>query len=46
MNFSTLAVRGTPTLILVDANGIIEQYWEGKQDERGEKSVLEVVGQR
>jgi hypothetical protein len=46
LSFNSLAVRGTPTLILADSKGVVEQYWEGRQDERGEKSVLEAVEQK
>lgn len=35
-----LDVRGTPTLLLVDAQGVVRGTWRGKQDLKGEADVL------
>jgi hypothetical protein len=43
MDFSTIKVPGTPTLLLVDNNGKVLNVWVGKQDEKGEKEILEVL---
>jgi thioredoxin-related protein len=42
---SRLKVFGTPALILVDHNGVVEKYWIGKQDEIGENDVIASVQQ-
>jgi thioredoxin-related protein len=43
MDFSTIKVPGTPTLLLVDNDGKVLNVWVGKQDEKGEKEILEVL---
>ena len=43
MDFSSIKVPGTPTLLLVDNNGKVLDVWVGKQDEKGEKDILEVL---
>lgn len=43
VNFSSLQVSGTPTLILVDEKGKVEKTWVGQLDSEGEQSVLETV---
>jgi thioredoxin-related protein len=43
LDFNTIKVPGTPTLMLVDNNGKVLNVWVGKLDEGGEKEVLEVL---
>jgi len=43
VDFSSIKVPGTPTLLLVDNNGKVLDVWVGKQDEKGEKDILEVL---
>jgi thioredoxin-related protein len=43
MDFSTIKVPGTPTLLLVDNDGKVLNVWVGKQDKKGEKEILEVL---
>lgn len=43
LDFSSIKVPGTPTLLLVDNNGKVLDVWVGKQDEKGEKDILEVL---
>jgi hypothetical protein len=34
---------GTPTLLLVDRRGLIQQVWLGQQDTRGEQEIVESI---
>lgn len=43
MDFSSIKVPGTPTILLVDNSGKVLDVWVGKQDEKGEKDILEVL---
>jgi len=43
MDFASIKVPGTPTLLLVDNNGKVLDVWVGKQTEKGEKDILEVL---
>ena len=43
IDFSSIKVPGTPTLLLVDNNGKVLNVWIGKLDEGGEKEVLKVL---
>ena len=43
MDFSSIKVPGTPTLLLVDNSGKVLDVWVGKQDEKGEKDILEAL---
>jgi thioredoxin-related protein len=43
IDFRTIKVPGTPTLLLVDNNGKVLNVWVGKLDEGGEKDVLKVL---
>ncbi len=43
LDFSTIKVPGTPTLLLVDNNGKVLNVWVGKLDEGSEKEVLKVL---
>lgn len=43
IDFSTIKIPGTPTLLLVDNNGKVLNVWVGKLDEGGEKDVLKVL---
>jgi hypothetical protein len=40
-NFQSLQIGGTPTLLLVDSNGIVQKVWLGKLPEAREKEVLD-----
>jgi hypothetical protein len=40
IDFNTIKVPGTPTLLLVDAKGKVLDVWVGKLDASGEKEVL------
>jgi thioredoxin-related protein len=39
-----LKVNGTPTLLLVDGNGVVQNVWAGKLTTGGEKEVLAKLG--
>lgn len=43
ISFSSIKVPATPTVLLVDGTGKVEQVWVGKLDEKGEKQVLAVL---
>jgi len=43
LDFNTIKVPGTPTLMLVDNDGKVLDVWVGKLDESGEKEVLKVL---
>lgn len=45
MNLSAINVEGTPSIILVDSNGRIINFWIGKLSEAGAQQVLEAVRQ-
>jgi len=38
-----LHVSGTPTLILVDGNGMVEKVWVGEQDAAGQQAIFEAI---
>jgi len=40
-NFQSLQIGGTPTLLLVDSNGVVQKVWLGKLPEAKEKEVLD-----
>lgn len=40
LDFATIKVPGTPTLIMVDNKGEVLDIWVGKQDEKGEKKII------
>jgi thiol-disulfide isomerase/thioredoxin len=40
LDFATIKVPGTPTLLLVDNKGEVQKIWVGKQDAKGEKQIL------
>jgi hypothetical protein len=40
-NFQSLQIGGTPTLLLVDSNGIVQKVWLGKLSETKEKEVMD-----
>jgi thioredoxin-related protein len=44
LNYNTLNVTGTPTLILIDSNGRVLDFWVGKLSQEEEQQVLEAVG--
>lgn len=39
-----LNVAGTPTLLLVDNNGVVQNVWIGKLTSDGEREVLAKLG--
>ena len=43
VTLADLKVGGTPTLILTNNTGKVEQYWVGKQDKSGESAILNAV---
>jgi hypothetical protein len=45
-SFETLGVAGTPTLLLVDGNGIVSRVWVGKLSPAGEADVLRQIEER
>lgn len=42
---NSLGVRGTPTLILVDSNGVVVNSWIGKLDSKAEMEVVNSLEQ-
>jgi hypothetical protein len=40
-DFQSLQIGGTPTLLLVDSNGVVQKVWLGKLSEVKEKEVLD-----
>ena len=40
-NFQSLQIGGTPTLLLVNSNGVVQKVWLGKLTEAKEKEVLD-----
>lgn len=43
LDFSSVKVMGTPTIVLVDNRGEVHEVWVGKQSEGGEKEILKVL---
>jgi thioredoxin-related protein len=43
IDFNSIKVPGTPTLMLVDNNGKVLNVWVGKLDDSGEKEVLKTL---
>lgn len=43
-SFPDLQIGGTPTLLLVDYRGLVENVWVGKLPANKEKEVLEKIG--
>jgi hypothetical protein len=39
----SIGVSGTPTLLLVDSNGKVQQAWVGKLDDQGQRQVQSYV---
>jgi hypothetical protein len=39
----SMGVTGTPTLLLVDSNGKVQQAWVGKLDDQGQRQVQSYV---
>jgi hypothetical protein len=44
ISFNTIPIGGTPTILLVNAKGIVEKTWLGKLDSKGESDVLKEAG--
>lgn len=40
-NFQSLQIGGTPTLLLVDSNGVVQKVWIGKLPEAKKQEVLD-----
>ena len=40
---TTLPIRGTPTLVLVDAKGLVTNGWAGKPPPSAEEQIIEAV---
>ncbi len=40
-NFQSLQIGGTPTLLLVDSDGVVQKVWLGKLPEAEEQEVLD-----
>ncbi|HYM75787.1 MAG TPA: redoxin family protein [Candidatus Dormibacteraeota bacterium] len=43
-DFQQINVSGTPTLFLVDSEGIVREVWQGQLEENREKKVLSMLG--
>ena len=43
LDFSSVRVNGTPTIVLVDNQGKVLDVWVGKQPEKGEKEILKTL---
>jgi hypothetical protein len=43
IDFSTIGVQGTPTLLLVDSAGVVKQSWVGQLSPAQESDVLKAV---
>lgn len=43
LDFQTIKVPGTPTILLVDNQGKVLDVWVGKQDSSGEEEILETL---
>lgn len=46
LNYSTLNVTGTPTLILVDSTGSVLDFWVGMLSKDDEQQLIEAVGRK
>ena len=46
LNYSSLNVTGTPTLILVDSTGRVADFWVGKLSREDEQQVTEALGRK
>lgn len=43
MDFASIKVPGTPTILLVDNQGKVLDVWVGKQDSGGEEKIIETL---
>lgn len=43
LDFNTVKLRGTPTILLVDNQGEVHDVWVGKQPASGEEEILEAL---
>jgi thiol-disulfide isomerase/thioredoxin len=43
LDFESVKLRGTPTIVLVDNQGEVHKVWVGKQPASGEEEVLEAL---
>lgn len=43
LNFDSVKLRGTPTIVLVDNQGEVHEVWVGKQPQSGEEEILEAL---
>lgn len=46
LNYSTINITGTPTLILVDSSGRVLDFWVGKLSKEEEQHVIEAVARK
>jgi len=46
LNLDKIGVLGTPTIVLIDNDGVIRQSWVGKLSPDGERSVLNALQER
>ncbi len=43
LDFDSVKLRGTPTILLVDSKGEVHDVWVGKQPASGEEEILEAL---
>lgn len=43
LDFASVKLRGTPTIVLVDNEGKVHDVWVGKQEASGEREVLQTL---
>jgi hypothetical protein len=43
-SLSSVRIPGTPTLLLLDDQGIVKNVWAGKLTDKGEEQVLQTLG--
>lgn len=43
LDFNSVKLRGTPTIVLVDNKGEVHEVWVGKQAASGEEEILEAL---
>lgn len=46
VDFNSLRISGTPTIILVDKNGVVQDFWIGKLSEQEANKFLHLVSPR
>lgn len=43
VSMGTIGVRGTPTVLLVDSRGVVNEVWVGRLEDEEQERVLEVI---